>query len=295
MYAPSSPNSLARTALSPPVRFIPPPSYADLPAVKQEDPTAGEPILIDSRSQTPEPRSNADSRDRLFAALELGDYTLRKPRSITTSDDLDDAELKRCFEILHACGLATDENSTRAETRDTMEGFLNAVFKEWAGDFGEPAKPSMDFVVREHISVGNICSQPANHRTSALCVDISACHTPVFGIATYRSRPAQLSISFSTEEPQHSSKQELQDLFCPMERADVRWEEQNWMAHLRQSMKRACMVKVHKYNKHLAIWYVRCLVVGWAKGSIWMGKDVEVYSFVSKDAVDAAFAMMGDA
>lgn len=79
-----------------------------------------------------------------------------------------------------------------------------------------------------------------------------------------------------------------------MERTDVRWEEGDWMADLRRSMKRTCINKVHRYNKHLAIWYMRCLVSGWAKGSIGMGKDVEVFSFVAKEAVDAAFAMMGD-
>jgi hypothetical protein len=37
------------------------------------------------------------------------------------------------------------------------------------------------------------------------------------------------------------------------------------------------------------------LIHGWARGSIWMGRDVDVLAFVAKDAVDAAFAMMGDA
>jgi hypothetical protein len=41
-----------------------------------------------------------------------------------------------------------------------MEDFLNAVFNGWTGNNGEElTKPTMDFVVREHISVGNICSK----------------------------------------------------------------------------------------------------------------------------------------
>ncbi|KAF5706531.1 hypothetical protein FGLOB1_7429 [Fusarium globosum] len=291
MYEPASSAPFARAALNPPVRFVPP---CTAPAIIKQEPDDSEPILIGSNSPSPEPRSTAESRDRLFTSLELGDHILRSPRSITTPDDLDDSELKRCFDILHACSLATEFNATLSKTKDTMEDFLTAIFKNWTGDAGVPDKPAMDFMVREYISVGNICSQPANHRTSSSCAESSSCRTPVFGIATYRSRPAQLSISFSTTEPEQGSSQDAQDFFCPMERTDVRWEESDWMTDLRRSMKRTCINKVHRYNKHLAIWYVRCLVGGWAKGSIWMGKDVEVFSFVAKEAVDAAFAMMGD-
>ncbi|KAF5722964.1 hypothetical protein FMUND_2321 [Fusarium mundagurra] len=291
MYAPASSAPFARAALNPPVRFVPP---CTAPAIIKQESDDSEPILIGSNSPSPEPRSSLESRNRLFTSLELGDHIFRSPRSITTPDDLDDSELKRCFDILHACSLATEFNATLSKTKDTMEDFLTAIFKNWTGDAGEPDKPAMDFVVREYISVGNICSQPANHRTSSSCAESSSCRTPVYGIATYRSRPAQLSISFSTTEPEQGSSQDAQDFFCPMERTDVRWEEGDWMADLRRSMKRTCINKVHRYNKHLAIWYVRCLVGGWAKGSISMGKDVEVFSFVAKEAVDAAFAMMGD-
>ncbi|KAM0245927.1 hypothetical protein ACHAP5_005077 [Fusarium lateritium] len=289
MYAQRS--SLTST-LRPPEVF-PVPSSSHL-IVKREDPDAepAEPILIHSRSPSPDPRSTADSRQRLFASLEHGEYILRDARSIETADDLDDIELKRCFDILHACGLATDVTTNLASTSDTMEDFFNAVFNGWKGnDSEELNKPTMDFVGREHISV----DQPTNHHTSTSCTDSPGCQSPVYGIATYRSRPAQLTISFSTEEPPRNSSQAAQDLFCPMERADIRWEEDDWMAELRRGLKRSCTIKVHRYNKHLAIWYVRSLIQGWAKGSIWMGRDVEVLAFVAKDAVDAAFAMMGDA
>ncbi|KAI6758781.1 hypothetical protein HG530_011021 [Fusarium avenaceum] len=294
MYA-RPPSSLTST-LRPPEVF-PAPSSSHL-IVKREEPNVepAEPILINSRSPSPEPRSTADSRQRLFASLENGEYVLHDARSIETANDLDDMELKRCFDILHACGLATDASTTLASTSDTMEDFLNAVFNGWAGNDGEELiKPTMDFVVREHITVGNICNQPPNHHTSASCTDSPGCQSPVYGIATYRSRPAQLAISFSTEEPPRNSSHTAQDLFCPMERADIRWEEDDWMTELRRGLKRSCTIRVHRYNKHLAIWHARSLIHGWARGSIWMGRDVEVLAFVAKDAVDAAFAMMGDA
>lgn len=161
MYA--RPPSSVTSTLRPPEVFTAP-SSSHLIA-KREDPDAEptEPILIDSRSPSPEPRSTADSRQRLFASLEHGDYVLHDARPIETADDLDDIELKRCFDILHACGLATDASTTLASTSDTMEDFLNAVFNGWTGNDGEELiKPTMDFVVREHIIVGNICSQSSS-------------------------------------------------------------------------------------------------------------------------------------
>jgi hypothetical protein len=135
--------------------------------------------------------------------------------------------------------------------------------------------------------------QPSHHQTFSACTDSLDCQTPVYGIATYKSHPAQLSIGFSTQEPPRRSSEALEGLFCPMQRTDVRFQEGDWMAELRQSMKRSCTNRVHRYNKRLAIWHARILIRGWARGSIWMGKDVVVLSFVLKRAVDAAFAMMG--
>ncbi|KAJ4122930.1 hypothetical protein NW768_009920 [Fusarium equiseti] len=278
---PSSSASLQHQALHPPETFAPP---STLPTSANQEVSEQE-VTTNDRA----PRSTAFSRGRLFAALEVGDYFLRPPRPITSADDLDGLELKRCFEILHACHITTDMDATPVLTRKTMEDFLEAVFE---GDGLE--KPRLQFVVREFLQVGNVCGEPSNHQTSAACEDSLACQTPVYGIATYRSCPAQLSISFSTQGPPHRSSEPLQGLFCPMERPDVRFQdEQNWMTELCQNMKKACIKKVHMHNKRLAVWYVRILARGWAKGSIWMGKDVKVLSFVSRGAVDASFAMMG--
>lgn len=195
---------------------------ASLPASKPrrfKRERSGDPILISSRSPSPSPRSNKRSRDRVFTALEHGDPFLRTPRSIITADDLDEVELKRCFEILHACAEATDPTVTLTSTRETMEGFLDAVFKEWTGNEpDEPAKPVMNFVLREYIGVGNVCEQPGSHRGAKSCADAPLCRAVVYVMATYRSRPAQLEIGYCLNEP--SSEQ--CEFFCPMERDDIR-------------------------------------------------------------------------
>ncbi|KAG7417441.1 hypothetical protein Forpe1208_v004284 [Fusarium oxysporum f. sp. rapae] len=169
MYAPTSSAPFSRSALNPPVRFVPP---CTAPEIVKQEPDDAESILIGSNSPSPEPRSSVESRNRLFASLELGDHIFRNPRSITTPDDLYDSELKRCFDILHACSLATEFNATLSKTKDTMEDFLTAIFKNWTGDAGEPDKPTMDFVVREYISANPPITEPAphapNHHPAAL-------------------------------------------------------------------------------------------------------------------------------
>ena len=115
-------------------------------------------VRIPSKSPQPSRRSDKSSRQKLFAALENGNPILREPRTIKSPDDLDESELKRCFEILHACGSATDEETSLTKTRETIEEFLEAVFKDWSTDKHQNLKkPVMDFVVREAIAVGKIC------------------------------------------------------------------------------------------------------------------------------------------
>lgn len=118
-----------------------------------------------------------------------------------------------------------------------MEGFLDAIFKDWTGNEpDEPAKPAMDFVLREYIGVGNVCrgfqhqhsddneltisftEQPGSHRGAKSCADAPLCRAVVYVMATYRSRPAQLEIGYCLNEP--SSEQ--CEFFCPMERDDIR-------------------------------------------------------------------------
>ncbi|KAF4472805.1 hypothetical protein FALBO_286 [Fusarium albosuccineum] len=277
--------------------------------------TAPGPIIVSSRSPSPAPRSSKRSREQLFAALATGNFVTCKPRRIASADDLDERELKRCFEILHACGVATDPTATLASTKDTMGGFLDAVFRDWTGNLDDDdlARPAMDFVVREYISVGNICGeisyltpwdlppayscsflgQPTNHRSSSSCAESTGCDTLVFALATYRSKVAQLEVGFCANEPPHYSSNEEEQLLCPMERADVRWDGGDWMSLLKAEMRRSCTTKIHRYNKHLAVWYARRLIREWAMGSPSMGEDKQVLSFVERESVDATFAMMG--
>ncbi|KAG9497949.1 hypothetical protein J7337_010825 [Fusarium musae] len=187
MYAPASSAPFARAALNPPVRFVPP---CTAPAIVKQEPDNSEPILIGSNSPSPEPRSSVESRNRLFTSLELGDHIFRSPRSITTPDDLDDTELKRCFDILHACSLATEFNATLSKTKDTMEDFLTAIFKNWTGDAGEPDKPAMDLVVREYISANPPITEPAPHAVNHHPAAPQSLESPLIEVDQHNSASA---------------------------------------------------------------------------------------------------------
>ncbi|CAM1503645.1 Fc.00g012360.m01.CDS01 [Cosmosporella sp. VM-42] len=263
--------------------------------VKREQPRGA--ITIDIRSPSPPQRSNKLSRERLFMALEHRDAVERAPRCIRGADDLDEFELKRCFEILHACGIATDTEVTLKTTRETIEPFLNAVFRDWTGNTREELiKPVMDFVVRDFEAVAHICEQPSHHRSGDECKESRTCRGLVYAHATYRSKPAKLELGFvmiHADNPFLPSNDEDPQFCCPLGRDDIRWLDDNRSGLLRYYLTKACIAKVHKHNKHLAVWQTRKLIQGWTKGSMSMGDDAVVLDFFKMEALDRVLAIMG--
>lgn len=82
------------------------------------------------------------------------------PRTISSADQLTEVQLKRFFDILHACGGATDEQATLLTTRASIGGFLDAVFNDWASDCEAGlVKPELDFLIEAEVVVGAICSK----------------------------------------------------------------------------------------------------------------------------------------
>lgn len=74
----------------------------------------------------------------------------------------------------------------------------------------------------------------------------------------------------------------------------MRWDAGvDWLGLLKAEMKRQCVGKMHKYNKHVAVWQARKLIRGWALGSIELGEDGVVLAFVKREAVEAVFMAMG--
>ena len=65
------------------------------------------------------------------------------------------------------------------------------------------------------------------------------------------------------------------------------------MILLKRWITEACTAKVHRHNKHLAIWLTRKLIRGWAIGSLDMGDNNLISNYVGNESVNATFATMG--
>lgn len=80
------------------------------------------------------------------------------PRRIRNEDDLEKLELKRCFELLHAMGRASDPRATVEATRASIGGFLHAIFQDWDTTVAIPAVPGASGV-EANAPAGRICGK----------------------------------------------------------------------------------------------------------------------------------------
>lgn len=110
------------------------------------------------------------ARDEFFDALVAGNPSAKDiiiTRTIEGPDDLEKPELLRCFDLLHACGRATQPDATLSTSRKSIEGFLEAIFNGWKPGGGTVAsgekmvKPELDIHVDAEVVAGNICGEPS--------------------------------------------------------------------------------------------------------------------------------------
>ena len=100
------------------------------------------------------------ARQRLFDALEQGDRYASMRRSMSSAADLSDVQLARCFDLLHACGRATNWEATLSTTRHSIEGFLDAVFHQWGSEEeGELRRPELEFTAQAEAVAGMVCGE----------------------------------------------------------------------------------------------------------------------------------------
>ncbi|CAH0055380.1 unnamed protein product [Clonostachys solani] len=260
--------------------------------------------------------SSKRSRDLLFDSVVANNESAEFHRTINSPDDLGKAELLKCFEILHACGRATVPDASLAVTRKSIEGFLEAIFNGWANDQEkELAKPSLEFRADADVVAGHICGKdvlpiflfggeladlipwfsstgfPQEHSDTSNCATSNECKAEFSAIATYSTETPSLKIEFVI-----SKQVEGEDpvVLSPLMRRDMRWLETEWPQELRTELKRKLMGRLHKYNKHVALWKARKLVQGWIKGD---PTDVSVggSEFLGPQEADAAMMGFGTA
>ncbi|POR35299.1 Uncharacterized protein TPAR_04496 [Tolypocladium paradoxum] len=241
-------------------------------------------------SSTPHISAEAarDARKRLFDALEKGDRYPGMRRRISCADGLSEVQLGRCFEILHACGRATDLGATLEKTRQSIDGFLEAVFNDWTSESAaDLVQPELEFLAEAEVVAGRICLTPDKHPDISACCSSGICKVDISAAASYSCNPAMLKLEFSMVDPFTGQP----ETFCPIGRGDIRWAATDWARNLKQTLLSRMVSQLHKFNKYLAIWQARKLVAAWAKGSVSMGVEAADIGFLGRDM--ANMAMMG--
>lgn len=131
--------------------------------------------------------------------------------------------------------------------------------------------------------------KPQEHTKLTDCAAGSLCAANVSAVATYCNNPPMFKLEFSTIDELSGQP----EAFCPISRKDIRWVEDDWVRELRQSLRTKVIAKIHKHNKHLAIWQARRLIVEWSKGSLSLGEDVSKMGFLVRETADVATVGLG--
>lgn len=140
-----------------------------------------------------------------------------------------------------------------------------------------------------YILLMNIAVKPQEHAKLTDCDAGSLCAAAVSAVATYCNNPPMFKLEFSTIDELSGQP----EAFCPISRKDIRWLDNDWVQELRTSLQAKVIAKIHKHNKHLAIWQARKLIVEWAKGSLSMGEDASKMGFLERGTADVAIVGLG--
>ncbi|KID83093.1 hypothetical protein MGU_09628 [Metarhizium guizhouense ARSEF 977] len=234
------------------------------------------------------PEEARQARERFFDALGCADPHPGMRRAISSADQLTEVQLGRLFDMLHACGAATDHQATLLTTRASVDGFVDAVFNDWRSDKEDDlVKPELEFLVEAEVVAGTICVTPDCHGDVGSCRASDTCNAVVSAVVSYSCNPAMLKMEYTAVDP-FSGQPEA---FCPLWRKDIRWAEAGWKDALRQTIEGKLVSKIHRYNKHLAVWHARRLIQDWSKGSISLGPHTSTLGFIGREAV--AWVVMG--
>ncbi|GAB0137995.1 hypothetical protein EsDP_00006244 [Epichloe bromicola] len=259
-------------------------------------------IKRDARSESPiylsssvliTPREARQARRRFFDDLGAGAQYPGMPKPISSADQLTEVQLKKCFDILHACGTATDDGATLETTRASIDGFLDAVFRDWKCDADTDSglvRPELEFMVEADVIAGTICTAPDQHRDASTCRASNTCKADISASASYSCNPAMLKMEFTMLDPFTG----LPEAFCPLGRADIRWAGADWRESLRRSLAAKLLSRMHRYNKHLAVWQARRLIRAWSKGSVCLGPGVADMGFMGENAISLILLALGE-
>lgn len=148
-------------------------------------------------------------------------------------------------------------------------------------------------------------AHPSSHHDIIPCMATPECDTNVVAKVTYVYHPHSVTLEFFAKlepettdnnsnatsttrhltrtrrqqqqtqphtpgEPQSSSDSSSKlTALNPTERDDIRWiTATDWTGGVRDDLQKKIVARLHKYNKHQAIWQARRFVQGWARGAL---------------------------
>jgi hypothetical protein len=128
----------------------------------------------------------------------------------------------------------------------------------------------------------SLTAHPSDHKDIVACIAAPDCTADIFARITYTHSPHSIKMDFHTPHPSSSASHDLttttsssditnkrQQILNPAERNDIRWiTATDWATTLREDLHKRVVTRLHKHNKHLAIWQARKMIQHWAKGGL---------------------------
>ncbi|PHH90270.1 hypothetical protein CDD83_4105 [Cordyceps sp. RAO-2017] len=242
--------------------------------------------------------SNSSRRKQLFDALaDFHQFGMKKGGPITCADDLDWTQLAKCFDVLHACRQATNENASLMTTRLRVDDFVNDIFVDWTSDTPSPNRLDLfpDFEVEAKVVAGRICHHEKTHASAAACIAAKSRCQILQAVATYICRPGQLNFDFQWYDPEDDTCGPGPIL--PVGASDLEWEKTDWAVKLKETIWKRIMKATHEHNKGLALLQVRKLIRWWSKGSpqdeMEMDMDADELNFLGRKDVEMVAVVHG--
>ena len=285
-----------------------------------------------TRMQPPRPpldRVKKRSRERLFDALAMGEDYLEIGRVIRNIDDLTYTELKILFHALHECARATEQDVSLAKTRESIDAYIDAIFKDnWESSKQEPLpKPAVEITAPASVVAGRVCGEFPEPKFKYI-------HTYVFSLLSHllficktansfrpelsptvdsdrhydltgciASETCKLEVTatatYTTHPPQVKIEfttldplTQRREAISPLFHDSVNWVSSDWGQNLRAALEATMKTRLHRYNKFLAVWHGRRCVQRWANGEIGSMDDVKA-TYLGSSHIQKALQGLG--
>lgn len=69
----------------------------------------------------------------------------------------------------------------------------------------------------------------------------------------------------------------------------MHWSSNGWFEQLMDGVEDACLTKINRHNKHVAIWHVRDMIQQWAKGALVLGDNIGALAVVRAEELKQTF------